>query len=206
GRIYETVIGKERRGEYLGATVQVIPHITEEIKAKIYEATDDVDIAIVEIGGTVGDIESLPFLEAIRQLKVERGPENAMSVHVTLVPHIATAGEMKTKPTQHSVREMREIGIQPDLLVCRCDRHIPQGLKEKIALFSNVRVDRVISAVDVSCTYELPFALHVEGIDAHITDQLNICSRHPHLTAVVPTLSHDKKQSYVSVRLTVTTH
>ena len=132
GRIYETVISKERRGEYLGATVQVIPHITDEIKQRIYDASGDADIAIIEIGGTVGDIESLPFLEAIRQLKVENGPENAMSVHVTLVPHIPTAGEMKTKPTQHSVREMREIGIQPDLLICRCDRNITQSLKEKI--------------------------------------------------------------------------
>lgn len=203
GRIYETVISKERRGEYLGATVQVIPHITDEIKARIYEATGDVDIAIVEIGGTVGDIESLPFLEAIRQLKVERGPENAMSVHVTLVPHIPTAGEMKTKPTQHSVREMREIGIQPDLLVCRCDRHIPQGLKEKIALFSNVRVDRVISAVDVSCIYELPMALHVEGIDAQITDQLNIWSRQPDLTRWEETVEKFKKPASGTVRIGV---
>ncbi len=138
GRIYEAVISKERRGEYLGATVQVIPHITDEIKARVRDATADADIAIVEIGGTVGDIESLPFLEAIRQLKLEAGKENAISVHVTLVPYIATAGELKTKPTQHSVREMREIGIQPDLLVCRCDRPIARGLKEKIALFSNV--------------------------------------------------------------------
>ena len=153
GRIYEAVISKERRGEYLGATVQVIPHITDEIKQRIFAATKDADIAIIEIGGTVGDIESLPFLEAIRQLKVEAGPQNCMSVHVTLVPHIPTAGEMKTKPTQHSVREMREIGIQPDLLVCRCDRNITQALKEKIALFSNVRVDRVIPAVDVPCIY-----------------------------------------------------
>jgi CTP synthase len=150
GRIYEAVISKERRGEYLGATVQVIPHITDEIKSRIFEATSGADIAIVEIGGTVGDIESLPFLEAIRQLKLEAGSENALSVHVTLVPHIATAGELKTKPTQHSVREMREIGIQPDILICRCDRPIARGLKEKIALFSNVPVDSVVSAVDVS--------------------------------------------------------
>ncbi|HXS18006.1 MAG TPA: CTP synthase, partial [Polyangiaceae bacterium] len=172
GRIYQAVISKERRGEYLGATVQVIPHITDEIKKRVYEATDGSDIAIIEIGGTVGDIESLPFLEAIRQLKIECGAENAMSVHVTLVPHIPTAGEMKTKPTQHSVREMREIGIQPDLLVCRCDRNITQSLKEKIALFSNVRVDRVIPAVDVGCIYELPIALHMEGIDEQIAEIL----------------------------------
>jgi CTP synthase len=182
GRIYSTVISKERRGEYLGATVQVIPHITDEIKRRVYEATDGTDIAIVEIGGTVGDIESLPFLEAMRQLIIECGHENAMSVHVTLVPHIPTAGEMKTKPTQHSVREMREIGIQPDLLVCRCDRNITQHLKEKIALFSNVRVDRVIPAVDVSCIYELPIALHMEGIDEQIAERLNIWSRQPDIS------------------------
>jgi CTP synthase len=183
GRIYQAVISKERRGEYLGATVQVIPHITDEIKKRVYEATDGSDIAIIEIGGTVGDIESLPFLEAIRQLKIESGAENAMSVHVTLVPHIPTAGEMKTKPTQHSVREMREIGIQPDLLVCRCDRNITQSLKEKIALFSNVRVDRVIPAVDVGCIYELPIALHMEGIDEQIAEILNIWSRQPDISA-----------------------
>ncbi len=182
GRIYEAVISKERRGEYLGATVQVIPHITDEIKSRIYAATADADIAILEVGGTVGDIESLPFLEAIRQLKIESGPENAVSVHVTLVPHIPTAGEMKTKPTQHSVREMREIGIQPDMLVCRCDRHITQNLKEKISLFSNVRVDRVIPAVDVSCIYELTLALHMEGLDTQIAEQLNIWSRQPELS------------------------
>ena len=183
GRIYEAVISKERRGEYLGATVQVIPHITDEIKHRINLATKDADIAIIEIGGTVGDIESLPFLEAIRQLKVEAGPQNCMSVHVTLVPYIPTAGEMKTKPTQHSVREMQEIGIQPDLLVCRCDRNITQALKEKIALFSNVRVDRVIPAVDVSCIYELPLYLHMEGIDTQIAEHLNIWSRQPDISA-----------------------
>jgi len=146
GRVYNAVINKERRGEYLGATVQVIPHITNEIKMRVLDATTDADVAIVEIGGTVGDIESLPFLEALRQLKLDVGPQNAVSVHVTLVPHIAAAGELKTKPTQHSVRSMREIGIQPDLLVCRCDRRIARGLKEKIALFSNVPVQCVISA------------------------------------------------------------
>jgi CTP synthase len=181
GRIYEAVINKERRGEYLGATVQVIPHITDEIKARIVGATNDADIAIIEIGGTVGDIESLPFLEAIRQLRLDVGAQNAVSVHVTLVPHIATAGELKTKPTQHSVREMREIGIQPDILLCRCDRPIGRGLKEKIALFTNVPVNAVISAVDVSCIYELPLVLHSEGLDAEICDRLNIWSRQPDL-------------------------
>ena len=183
GRIYDAVISKERRGEYLGATVQVIPHITDEIKARVVAATQDADIAIIEIGGTVGDIESLPFLEAIRQLKLEAGPQNAISVHVTLVPHIAAAGELKTKPTQHSVREMREIGIQPDILVCRCDRPIGRGLKEKIALFSNVPVNAVISAVDVPCIYELPLVLHAEGMDSEICERLNIWARQPDLEA-----------------------
>jgi CTP synthase len=203
GRIYEAVITKERRGEYLGATVQVIPHITDEIKARIREATDDADVAIIEVGGTVGDIESLPFLEAIRQLKLEAGANNAVSVHVTLVPHIASAGELKTKPTQHSVREMREIGIQPDILVCRCDRPIARGLKEKIALFSNVPVESVISAVDVSCIYELPLVLHAEGLDAHIAERLNIWSRQPELAAWHSTVERFKKPANGSVRIGV---
>ncbi|MEM1031804.1 MAG: CTP synthase [Myxococcota bacterium] len=182
GRIYEAVISKERRGEYLGATVQVIPHVTHEIKTRIIQAAEGVDVAIVEVGGTVGDIESLPFLEAIRQLKVELGPENAVSMHVTLVPFIATAGELKTKPTQHSVKAMREIGIQPDVLVCRCDRKLPKTLKEKIALFGNVRVDRVIAAVDVDCIYAVPMTLHEEGLDDTLVDILNIWSRQPDLS------------------------
>ncbi|HEY6079913.1 MAG TPA: CTP synthase [Polyangiaceae bacterium] len=201
GRIYEAVITKERRGEYLGATVQVIPHITDEIKARIREATDGADMAIIEVGGTVGDIESLPFLEAIRQLKLEAGAENALSVHVTLVPHIPTAGELKTKPTQHSVREMREIGIQPDILVCRCDRPIPRGLKEKIALFSNVPVDSVISAVDVGCIYELPLVLHAEGLDAQVAERLNIWSRQPDLSSWKRTVETFKKPAHGSVRI-----
>lgn len=203
GRIYEAVIQKERRGEYLGATVQVIPHITDEIKERIYAATADADIAILEIGGTVGDIESLPFLEAIRQLKIEAGSENAMSVHVTLIPHIPTAGEMKTKPTQHSVREMREIGIQPDMLVCRCDRNITQSLKEKIALFSNVRVDHVIPAVDVSCIYELTLSLHMEGLDTQIVEQLNIWSRQPDLTPWEDAVERFKKPAHGKVKIGV---
>jgi CTP synthase len=203
GRIYEAVINKERRGEYLGATVQVIPHITDEIKSRISEATKDADVAIIEIGGTVGDIESLPFLEAIRQLRLEAGPANAISVHVTLVPHIASAGELKTKPTQHSVREMREIGIQPDILVCRCDRPIARGLKEKIALFSNVPVERVVSAVDVSCIYELPLVLHAEGLDTQIAERLNIWSRQPELGAWHKTVERFKKPPNGSVRIAV---
>ncbi len=182
GRIYEAVIEKERRGEYLGATVQVIPHVTDEIKARVRAATEGADLAIVEIGGTVGDIESLPFLEAIRQMKIELGPQNALSMHVTLVPFIPTAGELKTKPTQHSVKEMREIGIQPDLLLCRCDRLLSRSMKEKIAMFSNVAVDCVISAVDVACIYELPLALHAEGVDEKVSELLNIWSRQPDLT------------------------
>ncbi|HEX4340184.1 MAG TPA: CTP synthase [Polyangiaceae bacterium] len=203
GKIYETVISKERRGEYLGATVQVIPHITDEIKTRIKEATEGADIAIIEIGGTVGDIESLPFLEAIRQLKVEVGPQNAVSVFVTLVPYIASAGELKTKPTQHSVREMREIGIQPDILLCRCDRPIPRGLKEKIALFSNVDVDSVIAAVDVSCIYELPLVLHAEGLDDEIAERLNIWSRQPELGTWRRVVDKFKKPANGSVKIGV---
>jgi CTP synthase len=203
GRIYEAVISKERRGEYLGATVQVIPHITDEIKARVKQATSDADIAIVEIGGTVGDIESLPFLESIRQLRLEAGNENAISVHVTLVPFIPTAGELKTKPTQHSVREMREIGIQPDVLVCRCDRPIARGLKEKIALFSNVPVDSVISAVDVGCIYELPLVLHAEGLDDVITEKLNIWSREPEIQHWKRTVDKFKKPTNGNVKIGV---
>ena len=183
GRIYEAVISKERRGEYLGATVQVIPHVTDEIKLRIRSAAEGADIAIVEIGGTVGDIESLPFLEAIRQLKIESGQKGAISVHVTLVPFIASAGELKTKPTQHAVKEMREIGIQPDILLCRCDRPLSRAMKEKISLFSNVAVECVIAAVDVACLYELPIALHGEGIDEKVTELLGIWARQPDLTA-----------------------
>jgi CTP synthase len=203
GRIYEAVITKERRGEYLGATVQVIPHITDEIKARIHDATSGADVAIIEVGGTVGDIESLPFLEAIRQLKLEVGAQNAISVHVTLVPHIPTAGELKTKPTQHSVREMREIGIQPDILICRCDRPIARGLKEKIALFSNVPVDSVISAVDVSCIYELPLVLHAEGLDEEITERLNIWSREPEIQDWKRVVEKFKKPPHGSVKIGV---
>jgi len=181
GRIYEAVISKERRGEYLGATVQVIPHITDEIKARVREATEGVDVAIIEVGGTVGDIESLPFLEAIRQIKIEAGPQNALSMHVTLVPYIETAGEMKTKPTQHSVKEMREIGIQPDILICRTKTPLSKSTKEKIALFSNVAVEAVISAIDVACIYDMPAHMHSEGLDDLIAERLNIWSRQPDL-------------------------
>ena len=203
GRVYESVISKERRGEYLGATVQVIPHVTDEIKSRIRAAAEGVDIAIVEIGGTVGDIESLPFLEAIRQLKVELGNQNAVSVHVTLVPFIATAGELKTKPTQHAVKEMREIGIQPDILLCRCDRPLSLAMKEKISLFSNVAVDRVIAAVDVACIYELPLALHAEGIDEKIGESLNIWARQPDLAPWQRIVERFKKPSRGAVKIGV---
>jgi len=183
GRIYESVISKERRGEYLGATVQVIPHVTDEIKARVRDATEGVDVAILEIGGTVGDIESLPFLEAIRQLKIEAGANNSVSMHVTLVPYIETAGELKTKPTQHSVKEMREIGIQPDILLCRTKTPLTKSTKDKIALFSNVPVEAVISAIDVSCIYQLPLHLHSEGLDDLVAERLNIWSRSPDLSS-----------------------
>ncbi|MBI5532278.1 MAG: CTP synthase [Deltaproteobacteria bacterium] len=203
GSIYEAVISRERRGEYLGATIQVIPHVTDEIKSRIVNATQDVDMAIIEIGGTVGDIESLPFLEAIRQMKVELGHENAVSIHVTLVPWIAAAGELKTKPTQHSVKEMREIGIQPDILVCRSDRPLSRGIKEKIALFSNVHVDSVIAAVDVAFIYELPLVLHAEGLDDQLIERLNIWSRQPDLSAWQQTCERFKKPSKGAVRIGV---
>jgi CTP synthase len=203
GRIYEAVISKERRGEYLGATVQVIPHVTEEIKTRVRAAAEGVDIAIVEIGGTVGDIESLPFLEAIRQMRVELGYQNTVSVHVTLVPFIASAGELKTKPTQHSVKEMREIGIQPDILLCRSDRPLSQGMKDKISLFSNVPPECVIAAVDVTCLYELPLALHAEGIDDKITERLNIWSRQPDLASWQRVVERFKKPARGLVKIGV---
>ncbi|HSN81848.1 MAG TPA: CTP synthase [Polyangiales bacterium] len=182
GRIYDSVISKERRGEYLGATIQVIPHITDEIKARVREATRNVDVAIVEIGGTVGDIESLPFLEAVRQLRVELGPQNSVSVHVTLVPYIAAAGELKTKPTQHSVKELLALGIQPEILLCRVDRELPRSLKQKIAHFCNVPVDAVVAAPDVRVIYELPLTLHEQGLDRLLAERLNIWARDPDLS------------------------
>jgi CTP synthase len=182
GRIYDTVIRRERAGGYLGKTVQVIPHITDEIKRHIFAATEDADLAIVEIGGTVGDIESLPFLEAIRQMKVEQGGENVMFVHVTLVPYIAAASELKTKPTQHSVKELREIGIQPDVLLCRSDRPLPKDVKDKIGLFCNLPGDQVFSAVDVSSIYEVPLYFHQEGLDEKIVEKLKIWTGRPDLS------------------------
>jgi len=177
GRIYETILGKERRGDYLGKTVQVIPHVTDEIKAIIRKVSEGVDVVIVEIGGTVGDIESLPFLEAIRQMRLELGAENTLFVHVTLVPYIAAAGEQKTKPTQHSVKELLGIGIQPDILLCRSDRHIPVELKKKIALFCNVAESCVISMEDVDTIYAVPVELNNEGLDAQILRLLKLEDR-----------------------------
>jgi CTP synthase len=177
GRIYETILSKERRGDYLGKTVQVIPHVTDEIKRCIKRVADGVDIVIVEIGGTVGDIESLPFLEAIRQMRLELGAENTLFVHVTLVPYIAAAGELKTKPTQHSVKEMLGIGIQPDVLLCRSDRHISVDLKRKIALFCNMPESCVISMEDVKTIYEVPVELAKEGLDTQILKRLHLEER-----------------------------
>ena len=201
GRIYESVISKERRGEYLGATVQVIPHITDEIKARVRDAAEGVDVAIIEIGGTAGDIESLPFLEAIRQMKLEAGWQNALSIHVTLVPYIATAGELKTKPTQHAVKEMREIGIQPDVLLCRSQIPLSRSVKEKIALFSNVAIEAVIGALDVGCIYEVPLMLHAEGLDELITERLNIWSRAPDLGPWQRIVSRFKNPSRGTVKI-----
>jgi CTP synthase len=178
GRIYETILTKERRGDFLGKTVQVIPHVTDEIKATIKKVSESVDVVIVEIGGTVGDIESLPFLEAIRQMRLELGAENTLFVHVTLVPFIAAAGELKTKPTQHSVKEMLGIGIQPDILLCRSDRHIPSDLKKKIALFCNVAESCVISMEDVDTIYAVPVELAHEGLDGQILRLLKL-DHHP---------------------------
>ena len=183
GKIYHSVITKERQGKYLGGTVQVIPHITDEIKKSIKLVADGVDIVIVEIGGTIGDIESLPFLEAIRQFKADVGKENVLYIHLTLVPYIATAGEVKTKPTQHSVKELRSIGIQPDILLCRTNRYLNNDIKAKIALFCNVSVDAVITAKDVNCIYEVPLIFHNQGLDNKIIELLNIWTRAPRLDA-----------------------
>lgn len=174
GRIYQDVLEKERRGDYLGATVQVIPHITDAIKHKILNANLDVDVLIVEIGGTVGDIESLPFLEAVRQLRVELGPQRSVFIHLTLVPYIPTAGETKTKPTQHSVKELRSIGLQPDVLICRSDHEIPESSLEKIALFTNVEKRAVISLQDVNTIYRIPAVLHSQGLDNYVVERLGL--------------------------------
>jgi CTP synthase len=182
GRVYRDIIAKERRGDYLGATVQVIPHVTDEIKHFAKADTDDLDFVLCEIGGTVGDIEGLPFVEAIRQLRNEMGREQTCSVHVTLVPYIAAAGELKTKPTQHSVRELAALGVQPDMLLCRCEKPIPDGERAKIALFCNVRKEAVIPALDAKSIYSVPLQYHAEGLDAEVL-------RHFGMTSAAPDLS-----------------
>jgi CTP synthase len=181
GRIYYSVITKERRGDYLGGTVQVIPHVTDEIKQSILGVANDADLAIIEIGGTVGDIEGLPFLEAIRQMRIDLGRENSLYIHLTLVPYIRAAGEVKTKPTQHSVKELRAIGIQPDILLCRTEQMLSQEIKRKISLFCNVEPEAVITAKDVVSIYEVPLLFHQEGLDNRIVEKLNIWTREPHL-------------------------
>jgi CTP synthase len=176
GAVYDSVIRRERRGDYLGGTVQVIPHITDEIKNRIRRVADmeDVDIVITEIGGTVGDIESLPFLEALRQFQVDEGRERCMFLHLTLVPFLGHAGELKTKPTQHSVQELRRIGIQPDMVMCRCEEPLSRDIREKIALFVNLPVDSVVSARDVDSIYKVPLYFRAEGVDDQILDRFDI--------------------------------
>ncbi len=203
GQVYFSVIEKERRGDYLGGTVQVIPHITDEIKHKVIENAKGADVAIVEVGGTVGDIESLPFLEAIRQFRFDRGAGNTLYIHVTLVPYIRTAGELKTKPTQHSVMELRKIGIQPDILLCRCDRELPRDMKKKISLFCNVEEGCVIPSVDSEHIYAVPLALNKEHLDEQVVEKLNIWTKQPELTHwqdVVETLRHP---SHGEVRIAI---
>ena len=202
GRIYQHVIQKERRGDYLGATVQVIPHITNEIKSVVLENAKDCDVCLVEIGGTVGDIESLPFLEAIRQIPYDVGKGNCIYIHLTLVPYIKTAGEVKTKPTQHSVKELRNIGISPDILLCRCEAPLTKAVKSKISLFGSVGLDSVFSAVDVPTIYQLPISLHQQGLDDKIAELLNIWSRAPSLDRwqrVVEGALNPKSQTTIAI-------
>src|SRR5207248_2276096 len=177
GRIYERIITRERRGDYLGKTVQVIPHVTNEIKEAVRKVSSDADVVIVEVGGTVGDIESLPFLEAIRQMRQELGRDHTVFVHLTLVPYISASGELKTKPTQHSVKELREIGIQPDVVLCRADRPISESDRRKIALFTNLTPEAVIPALDTDTIYKIPGALHAEGLDVIVCKKLAIDPR-----------------------------
>jgi CTP synthase len=202
GQIYETVISKERRGDYLGGTVQVIPHITDEIKRRIFAAAEGYDIAIGEIGGTVGDIEGLPFLEAVRQVAWDLGRENVLYIHLTLVPYIAAGGELKTKPTQHSVKELTGLGIQPDILLCRTDRLLDKKIKTKIAHFCNVAENAVITAKDVEWIYEVPLVFHEEGLDERVVEKLNIWTGSPHLERwqeVVAVLKNPKDSARIAV-------
>ncbi len=202
GQIYESVIRKERRGDYLGGTVQVIPHITDEITSWIMAGASDAEVAVVEVGGTVGDIESLPFLEAIRQMGITLGRDNVCYIHLTLVPFIATAGEMKTKPTQHSVKELREIGIQPDIVMCRADRPLPDGDRRKIALFTNVTPEAVIPALDTDSIYKIPAALHAEGLDEIVCRKLSLSPRPADLTVwnkLVDALVHPEHEVHIAM-------
>jgi CTP synthase len=202
GQIYDSVIQKERKGDYLGVTVQVIPHITDEIKRKILQAAEDADIALVEVGGTVGDIESLPFLEAIRQFRHDFGRRDTLYIHLVLVPYIDHAGELKTKPTQHSVNKLREIGIQPDILICRSGISLPPDMKGKIALFTNVDKECVITGVDVHCVYEVPLRFHEEGLDQQIVERLDMWTRRPDLQEwadIVDHFNHPKGRVRVAV-------
>lgn len=202
GQIYESVIRKERRGDYLGGTVQVIPHITDEIKLFIHNGANDAQVAIVEIGGTVGDIESLPFLEAIRQMAVQLPRQDTCFIHLTLLPYIGSAGELKTKPTQHSVKELREIGIQPDVLLCRADRLLPQEERRKIAMFTNVREEAVISAIDVDSIYKIPALLHEQMLDEIICHKLNILAKSADLSVwkkLVYALEHPQHQVTIAL-------
>lgn len=202
GQVYEAVLAKERRGDYLGGTVQVIPHITDEIKSRMFEAAQGAEVAIVEIGGTVGDIESLPFLEAIRQMRTDLGHENSIFIHVTYVPYIAAAGELKSKPTQHSVKELREIGIQPDFLICRSERIIPDDVKAKIGLFCSVRPENVIGANDCATIYEVPLMLHEQGFDASVAERLGVEAGEPEIESwkrIVSTLKNPAKQVSIGI-------
>ncbi|MDP2099339.1 MAG: CTP synthase [Methylobacter sp.] len=214
GQVYESVLRKERKGDYLGATVQVIPHITDEIKRRVYESADDcidisgrvnqgaVDVALIEVGGTVGDIESLPFLEAIRQMRFELGAERSLFIHLTLVPYIRSAGEIKTKPTQHSVKELRSIGIQPDILICRSEQPIPHSERHKIALFTNVEEKAVISAVDAKSIYQIPLLLHEQGLDDFVVNKLRLDVPPANLSeweAVVDALEHSDNEATIAI-------
>lgn len=202
GQIYESVISKERRGDYLGGTVQVIPHITDEIKSRIYEAAQGSEVVIVEIGGTVGDIEGLPFIEAIRQMRVDVGIENSIFVHVTYVPYIAAAGELKSKPTQHSVKELMQVGIQPDFLICRSEREIGTDLKSKIGLFCSVRPENVIAATDSKTIYEVPLVLHAEQFDQKVVDRLRLEADEPDMSGwrkMVETLKTPEREISIGI-------
>ncbi|MDD1626025.1 MAG: CTP synthase, partial [Methylococcaceae bacterium] len=193
GQVYDSVLRRERKGEYLGATVQVIPHITDEIKRRVYLSAEGTDVALIEVGGTVGDIESLPFMEAIRQMRFELGADRSLFIHLTLVPYIRSAGEIKTKPTQHSVKELRAIGIQPDILICRSERPVPLAERRKIALFTNVEEKAVISAIDADSIYRIPLLLHEQGLDDIVVSKLRIDAPPADLTewkTVVEALMH----------------